>query len=256
MAGTGGRRPVVLVTGLSGLIGRAFRAHFGDAYELRGLNRGPVDGVPTHRADIADLKAIEPAFAGVDAVVHLAALASGEAELDALLAPNIVGTYNVLEAARRAGVRRVIFASSGATVSAYEREMPYRALVEGRGAEVSDWPLITTASPVRPGNVYGATKVWGEALARYYADAHGLSAICLRIGHVNAQDRPTTPRVTSVWCSQRDVARAIAAALDAPPDLRFAVCFVTSRNRFGYRALDDGRSLLGWEPVDSADDYR
>ncbi|HEU5322388.1 MAG TPA: NAD(P)-dependent oxidoreductase, partial [Methylomirabilota bacterium] len=59
-------RPRVLVTGLSGLIGGALRRHLGDAHELRGLNRRPVPGVPCHLADVADLAAIEPAFAGVD----------------------------------------------------------------------------------------------------------------------------------------------------------------------------------------------
>src|SRR5439155_1018507 len=121
-------RPTVLVTGMSGLIGGAVRRQLGARYELRALNRRAVDGVPCHQADIADLAAIEPAFKGVDAVVHLAASVGSSAPFDEILRANVIGTYNVFEASRRAGVRRVGYASSGATVSAYERAMPYRAL--------------------------------------------------------------------------------------------------------------------------------
>lgn len=107
----------VLVTGMSGLIGSAVRRRMSDRYDLRALNRRAIEGVPTHRADIGDLAAIAPAFAGIDVVVHLAA-AVGDPPFEPVLATNVIGTYNVFEAARRAGVRRVVYASSGATVSA------------------------------------------------------------------------------------------------------------------------------------------
>lgn len=249
-------RPVVLVTGMSGLIGRVLRQHLPERYELRALNRSRVEGVVSYQADIADLAAIQPAFAGVDVVVHLAALASSKATFEELLPANVVGTYNVFEAARRAGVRRVVFASSGATVSGYEREEPYRALVEGRYDEVKTWAPVTHEMPVRPAALYGCTKVWGEALARHYADEHGLSMICLRIGQVNAEDRPTSTRGFSVWCSQRDVARMIELCIAAPPSLRFDVFYAVSRNRWGYRDLDHARAVLGFEPADAAEAHR
>jgi nucleoside-diphosphate-sugar epimerase len=195
----------VLVTGMSGLIGGALRCRLEGEYDLRALNRRRVDGVVCHQADIADLAAIRPAFTGIDVVVHLAALAHSSPAIEELVPVNVVGTYNVFEAARLAGVRRVVYASSGATVSAYEREFPYSALVAGRYDEVKEWPWLTEATPVRPAGLYGASKVWGEALARHYADAHGLSMICVRIGQVEAEDRPTSIRGFSVWCSQRDV---------------------------------------------------
>src|SRR2546422_234878 len=97
-------RPTVLVTGMSGLIGGAVRRQLGARYELRALNRRAVDGVPCHRADIADLAAIEPAFKGVDAVVHLAASVGSSAPLDELLRANVIGAYNVFEAARATGL--------------------------------------------------------------------------------------------------------------------------------------------------------
>ena len=249
-------RTVVLVTGMSGLIGGALRRHLDpDAYELRSLSRRAVDGVPSHQADIGDLDAIQPAFAGVDSVVHLAA-AVGNPPFEALLHTNVVGTYNVFEAARRAKVSRVIFASSGATVSAWEREEPYRSLVAGRYDGLADWPMITHETPLRPAGLYGASKVWGEALARHYADAHGLSVICVRIGRVRAEDRPREPREFAVFASQRDVARMIERCLAAPSTVRFDILFVTSRNRWGYRDLDHARAVVGFEPADAAEDHR
>jgi len=249
-------RPSVLVTGMSGLIGGAVRKHLAGRYELRALNRRAVEGVPCHQADIVELEAIQPAFASMDAVVHLAANASMSAPFEDTLRANVVGTYNVFEAARRAGVKRVVFASSGATVSGYEREMPYRALVTGCGDEVGQWPMISHESPLRPSGLYGASKAWGEALARYYVDAHGLSAVCLRIGHVTAEDRPLSPRDYSVWCSQRDIVQMIDRCLQAPPTLRFDVFFVVSDNKWSYRDLTHACRVLGFEPLDAAETYR
>jgi nucleoside-diphosphate-sugar epimerase len=249
-------RKVVLVTGMSGLIGGALRRHLDPAaYELRSLSRRAVDGVPSHRADIADLDAIQPVFAGVDTVVHLAA-AVGNPPFETLLRANVVGTYNVFEAARRAGVSRVIFASSGAVVSGWERTEPYLALVEGRYDGLRDWPMMTHETPLRPSGLYGASKVWGEALARQYADAHDLSVICVRIGRVRAADRPVELREFAVFCSQRDVARMIERCLAAPPTVRFDIFFATSLNRWGYRDLDHARAVVGFEPADAAEDHR
>lgn len=249
-------RRAVLVTGLSGLIGGALLKHLGRAYDFRALNRRPVAGVPGHQADIADLEAIAPAFTGIDTVVHLAAIASNSAAFPDVLRTNLVGTYNVFEAARRAGVRRVIFASSGATVSGYERDQPYRALVDGQYDDVGGWAKLTHESPVRPAGLYGASKVWGEVLARHYADAHGLSMICLRIGHVLAEDRPLSARDFTVWCSQRDIARMIEGCIEAPASVGYDIFFVTSNNRWSYRDLDHARAVVGFEPQDAAEHFR
>jgi uronate dehydrogenase len=249
-------RPIVLVTGLSGLIGSAFFRHLPrDTYDVRGLNRRPVPGVVCHQADIADLAKIEPAFAGVDTVVHLAA-AIGSPPFDAVLRDNVVGAYNVFEASRRAGVRRVLFASSGAVVAGYEQTPPLADVVAGRYDEARSVPILTHESPLHPTGFYGASKVWGEALGRHYADAHGLSVICVRIGRVTREDRPQSPREFAVWCSQRDIARFLAHAVAAPPSLRFDTFFVTSDNRWGYRDLAHARDVLGWTPLDSAEAFR
>lgn len=246
----------VLVTGLSGLIGTALRRRLDGAHELRALNRRPLPGVTCHQADIADLAAIAPAFAGIDVVVHLAALADQGAPFEAVLKANVIGTHNVFEAARRAGVGRVVYASSGAVVSGYERDEPYRALVEGRYGDVGAWAKLTHETPLQPSGLYGASKAWGEALARHYADAHGLSMIGLRIGHVVAEDRPLSVRDFSVWCSQGDVARMLERCVAAPERVRCDVFFVVSDNAWGYRDLEHARDVLGFVPRDRAEDHR
>jgi nucleoside-diphosphate-sugar epimerase len=246
----------LLVTGLSGLIGGALRKQVEGTYALRGLNRRPVPGVDCHLADLGDLEAIQPAFTGVDTVVHLGAAAGDNQTPADLLRSNVLGTYNVFEAARRAGVTRVIFASSGATIAGWEREPPLSHVVNGRYEEAGSWSPLTHETPLRPGGLYGATKVWGEALARVYADSHGMSMICLRIGRVRAEDRPTSPREYAVFCSQRDVVSMIVACIEAPPTLRFDVFYAVSDNRWSYRDVGHARAVLGWAPQDRAEDFR
>jgi nucleoside-diphosphate-sugar epimerase len=243
----------ILVTGLSGLIGSAFRKHVEGKYALRALNRRAVPGVETHQADLGDLAAIRPAFEDVDTVVHLAAAAGDHQPPEDIMRSNVVGTYHVFEAAREAGVKRVIFASSGATVSGWEREPPLSHLVAGRYEQAGKITALSHETPLRPSGLYGASKVWGEALARHYSDTHGMSVICLRIGRVKAEDRPTTTRDAAVWCSQRDIVRMIEACVEAPDSLRFDVFYVVSKLRHGYRDVEHPRKVLGWAPMDSAD---
>ena len=245
----------VLVTGMSGLIGSAVRRGLEADHELVALNRSAVQGVATHRADISDFDAIAPVFAGQDAVVHLAAHPGENYTWEQLRDTNVEGTRHVFQAAVDAGVGRVIFASSGATVAGWEHDEPYRALVEGRYDDLPErWPLISVQMPPRPRGIYGSTKVWGEALARHFADTTQTSFLNIRIGYVNSEDRPTNPRQRSVWCSQRDVVAAVVAALQAPAELRCETFFANSSNRYGYRDLEHGRTLLGYQPLDSAEE--
>lgn len=247
----------ILVTGLSGLIGGAVRRQLEGAYELSGLNRSDVAGVKCFQADIADLEAIRPAFEGQEVVIHLAAKAGSRYTWDEILQTNIAGTYNVFEAARQAGVKRVIYASSGATVSGWEQEFPYNALVQGYYGELPQtWPMLTHETPTRPSGIYGSSKVWGESLARHFTDTTGLSIICLRIGAVHREDRPKQPRDFSVWCSQRDIAHMIEKCVIAPDNVRYDIFYVVSNNKWSYRDLDHARAVVGYEPQDEAEAYR
>ena len=247
----------VLITGMSGLIGSVARNHLEGKYTLRALNRRHVSGVECHQADMADLDAIQPAFEGIDVVVHLAAIVQGTAEWDEVLKHNVIGTYNVFEASRQAGVKRILSASSGAAISGWEREFPYNTLAEARYDEAPEtWQKLTHETPTRPNGLYGCSKVWGEALARHFSDAYGISVICLRIGGVNRENRPTHPRMFSVWCSQRDIAQMIEKCIEAPEGVRFDIFFATSNNRWSYRDLSHAREVVGFEPQDAAEAHR
>jgi nucleoside-diphosphate-sugar epimerase len=247
----------ILVTGLSGLIGGAVQRRLAGRYEVTALNRRAVPDVRTVQADIADFAAIRPAFAGQDVVVHLSAVVSTDAPWADVLQSNLIGTYNVFEAARQAGVRRVIFASSGTVVGGYARQFPYNALLEGRYEEVTPpWPMLSHQSLPHPASLYGVSKVWGEQLARHFADTTDLSLICLRFGVVNQADRPTDIRHFPIWCSQRDAAQMVERCIGAPAELKYDIFFVTSNNRWGYRDLSHARSVVGYVPEDAAEDHR
>ena len=246
--------PTVLVTGMSGLIGGFVGAHLAKRYALRALNRRPVEGVDTVCADVADFAALRPAFEGVEVVVHLAALIEGS---DAqILATNVNGTYNVLEAARQAGVRRVVFASSGSVCGGYESDERAVGLVAGAYAQVPrSWRRLRHDDPTRPNGIYAASKVAGEALGRTYAEAHGLSVLCLRLGRVEAADRPLSPRHMAVFLTQGDCRRLFDCAVEAPAGLGFDVFFGTSANKWGFRDLDHPRRAIGYSPEDRLGDW-
>ena len=246
----------VLITGMSGLIGGLLRRHLEGlgGYELRALNRRPVEGVEWYGADIADLDAIRPAFEGVDVAVHLAAFLRSP-DWSGHLSANVIGAYNVYEAARLAGVKRVVFASSGATVQGFEMTAPYDAIIAGRYDEVPErFPKVTHES-MRPRGIYGAAKVWGEALGWVYSDDHGLSVLCVRIGRVSQANRPESAAEVSRYLSHRDVCQVLQRCIDAPDDLRYGVFLATSNNRWGYRDLEHARRVLGYQPQDSAEDF-
>ena len=244
----------VLITGMSGLIGGLLRSRLEEAggYELTALNRRPVEGVRTVQADVADLDTITPAFEGQDVVVHLAAELSEN--WSRLLATSIVGAYNVYEAAVSAGVQRVVFASSGATIRGWGTVAPYEAIQAGRYKDVPEpWPMITHEDVPRPQGLYGTTKVWGEALGRHFSDTYGLSVLCVRIGAVPADNRQGDPTTAANFLSHGDVTSILQACIEARPMLAYDVFFATSKNRWGYRDLEHARDVLGWEPQDSAE---
>ena len=247
----------VLITGMSGLIGGLLRRHLESlgGYELSALNRRPLEGVECFQADISDLEAISPAFVGKDVVVHLAAYL-GNDDWEGQLRGNVIGAYNVYEAARLAGVKRVVFASSGNAIRGFERVPPYDAIAAGRYEEVAENFPKVTHEQVRPERIYGAAKVWGEALGRHFSDAYDMSVLCVRIGSVRKENRPQTTREYSIYLSHRDVVQMLQKCIDAPDDLKYDIFLATSNNRWSYRDLEHPRQVLGYVPQDSADAFR
>ena len=245
----------VLVTGAGGVIGMAVLGELKGRYQVVGLDREDVVGVESVCVDVSNMEAVRAAIEGVDVVVHLAGVIHGDWQ--DYLASNVVGTYNVFEAAHQAGVRRVIFASSGSVTAGWENERPYTDLVEGRYEDVPEtWETLTHETLPRPAGVYGCTKLWGEGLARHYSDSTDMSVICLRIGGVSAEDKPLTTRHYSVWCSQGNIARMVAACIEAPLALKYDVFYVVSNNKWAYRDMAHAREVLGFEAEGSAEDFR
>jgi uronate dehydrogenase len=225
----------VLVTGAAGRVGAVLRRGLPAlGWQLRLLDLAPLPGEPDAvQADILDPAALAAAMTGVAAVVHLAGLPR-EASWGATLTANIDGTYQVFEAARRAGVRRIVYASSNHAVGFTPRQQ-----------------LAGIDIPPRPDTLNGLSKCFGEALARLYVDKYGLEVACLRIG--SCFPRPTTVRQLSTWLSPDDAVRLVHASLTAP-DLGYAAVYGISANTRGWWDLAPGRAL-GYEPLDDAEAY-
>jgi uronate dehydrogenase len=179
--------------------------------------------------DVADLEALTELFAGCVGVVHLGGL-SDEADFHDLATVNVVGTYHVLEAARRAGVGRVVFASSNRLTGSYDTDT-----------------TVDVGMPPRPDGFYGVSKVAGEALCRLYSDKFGLSTISLRIGSWG--EAPEDSRHLHTWLSRPDSVRAFVAAMTT--DVHVAVFYAVSANSEGWWDLAAGEAV-GFRPQDDA----
>lgn len=260
----------ILVIGVSGLVGGLVGRKLAERHSVLALNRSKVEDVEWFEADISDLDAIQPAFEGVDTVINMAThmvtggLSSNPSGLSAedvagYISTNVVGAYNVYEAAQTAGVKRVIYASAGASVYNYVTEEPYLSLAEARWGDVpEDVSNLTHLAPYRPNGVYGASKAWGEVLGRYYSDTHGMSVICVRVGHVphppeTEYDLPAYE--ASIYCSYRDIVQMFERCVDAPDDLRFDIFFACSANRGRFRDIEHPRKVIGYVPQDGIKDW-
>ena len=244
----------VLVTGAAGQIGGIIRDKLGYRYDLVGLDKTDCGWRNAFIADLADLDAIRQAFEGADAVVHLGADPRPRADWESVLANNIVGTRNVYEAARIAGARRVVLASTNHVVGYYPlKDDPYKAIYDGRLGEVRRPFRMLDDRDSRPDGLYGVSKSFGESLGSYYHDEFGLSVISLRIGWVMTPDDPRFhPAALSLWLSHRDAAQLIRKAVEAPPSVGCAVVYGMSRNALRIWDIESGERLIGFAPQDGA----
>jgi nucleoside-diphosphate-sugar epimerase len=246
----------ILVTGMSGLIGGLAGRKFAEKYDVTALGRSVVDGFPTTVVDIGDgIEGILPALEGVDTMIHMAA-SRGKVTDETHIRANVTGVYNLFEACRISGVKRVVAASSGAVVAGYEKDDPIKSLVHDPDFEIpARRPMITVDTAIRPTSMYSVSKMFTENLGRMYSEQHDMSVICIRIGKVEINDVPLNARNASVWCSHRDIIQMIDKAAHAPDDLKFAVVFACSDNPTRYRDIEDAREILGFVPQDSAADH-
>jgi nucleoside-diphosphate-sugar epimerase len=248
----------IAITGAAGLLGTVLMRGLEGRYRVVGVDRARRRPPNVRRVNMARPRSLETLFEGADAVVDLAGLPDHRTPWEDVWKNNLPATINALEAARRAGARRFVFASSNHVTGMYEREAPYSALVAGDYTRLdpASIPLIGASWPVRPDGAYALGKLFGEAAARWYSDAFELSAICLRIGTVNAEDRPLEPRHYATLLTHADLLRLVERALEAPSDLGFRVYYGVSRNTWRFWDMADARAEIAYEPQDDAEDFR
>ncbi|MCH8206808.1 MAG: hypothetical protein IH956_07360, partial [Chloroflexi bacterium] len=137
-----------------------------------------------------------------------------------------------------------------------ETVAPYDAIAAGRYDEVPEGFSKITHEMTWPTGIYGAAKVWGEALGRHFSDAYGLSVLCVRIGAVRPENRPANIHEYSVYLSHADIVQMLQRCIDAPDDLKYDIFFALSNNKWGYRDLEHPRQVIGYVPQDSVDSFR
>jgi NAD+ dependent glucose-6-phosphate dehydrogenase len=230
----------VLITGAAGRIGSSLAEQLKDRYDLRVHYHHTIPEHPPVAdqviADVSVYEQIAPALVGMDAVVHMAGDPSTRASWESVRARNIDGTYNVLEAARQAGVKKVVFASTNHVMGMYDRDQ--------------QWPIFAS-QPVRPDSLYGVSKAFGEALGRHYHDQYGLSVINLRIGWFLPEPRDEISRW--MWLSPRDCAQVTWRAIES--DLGFGTFYAISRNGGRHWDITETTEKLGYRPQDDAEDF-
>ena len=226
----------VLLTGAGGGIGRRMRKALANTYpilrssDMVELERA-MDGEEVVQADLTIQEDLEQIVDGVDGIIHLGGL-SVEHEWDDILRTNIDGAYRLYETAYKAGVKRIVFASSNHAIGFYPR---------GQILDGSERP--------RPDCRYGLSKVFGEALSQYFADNYGLGVLSIRIGW--CFEKPETQRTLGSWVSIGDLAQLCRIGLETP-DLHHEIVFGMSDNS---RTWWDNKTArrLGYQPGDSSD---
>lgn len=248
--------PRIAVTGAAGTIGRRLCEDLARDHDVVRIDVRDAAIV----ADVRDPKAMLAALAGCETAIHLAGTVAVDAAWDDVYGTNIGGTYNVYEAARANGLKRIIFASSNHAVGMNEVENAPQIYEPGFGR------TIGTDDSYRPDGLYGVWKAFGEVLGRYYSDAFGLQVACVRIGSITDADDPRHEsvrqssswlhltdeqkfaRYAATWMSQRDFARLIRAILAR--DVTFAIVYGVGDNATRFWDLEAGRAIYGFWPLD------
>ena len=231
-------RSRLVVTGAAGIVGTLLRGkldHLADEVVLSDLEDVEVSGNEVSRpCDVTDMDAVRELLRGGGDVLHFGGQ-SVEAPFERILQANLVGAYNVYEAARLEGVRRVLFPSSNHAIGFHTRETK-----------------LDGASPTRPDSLYGVSKVYGEALARFYYDKFGMESLVVRIG--SCFPEPKDERMLATWMSADDMVRLIERMIRAPR-LGCPTVYGVSANAELW--WDNSHAdYLGWTPQDTSEPWR
>ncbi|MCQ4333750.1 NAD(P)-dependent oxidoreductase [Natronomonas sp. F2-12] len=266
----------VLITGAHGQVGTAIAERLSEkpAYDFTYLDREDLPERETTVADVADYDAIRPAFDGMDAVVHLAAAPRPDLPWNEILESSIIGTYNVMEAVRDAGVEQVVFASSHHVSGNYE----IKNAPELYGAHL-DFKIDHT-DPVRPDSYYAIAKLFGEHAGNHYVenmdapeqfyalrlcnvsneaydDPYGRAEEAVEQGEYERDSPEYEQRVArrrAMWCSRRDVAQLVERCLQ-DETVDFDVFYGVSDNPARWFDISHARNVLGYEPQDDASEW-
>jgi len=223
----------VLITGATGDVGTHLARELAGKYQLRLSDKRPIKAKNFVKADISKMADALRITKGVDAIVHLGGY-SVEGPWEGILQANIIGCYNVFEAARRNGVKRIVFPTSNHAVGFYRRD---------RTIDDHVYP--------RPDSRYGVSKVFGEALGRLYTDKYGMEMFMIRIGNVNP--KPIDRRRLSIWISPRDIAQLVSIGIDRA-DIKFEIVYGVSGNQRSWYD-NSNAERLGYRPQDDSEPY-
>ena len=226
----------ILITGATGDVGSHLRRELAGKYRLRLSDKRNLQkskGETFIRADISKMSDALKITKGVDAIIHLGGY-SVEGPWEGILKANIVGCYNVFEAARRNGVKRILFPTSNHAVGFYRRNQ-----------------TIDHRVYIKPDSRYGVSKVFGEALGSLYADKYGMQMFMMRIGNVGP--KPLDKRRLSIWFSPRDLAQLVSIGIEHP-DIKFEIVYGISGNKRAW--YDNSNAVrLGYRPEDDSETY-
>ncbi len=237
----------LLITGSRGKIGPVLVEAFSKKYDLYEADLRGDDSHRFLKIDVSKIASVDRVFAQLaptDYLVHLAADSRVDASWESVLQNNIIGVKNTYEACRKYGVKRVIFASSNHVTGGYEGIPP--TLHTETNPE-----LITTEHELRPDSDYGASKVFGEAVAREYHELYGIESICLRIGTVTMENNPrVNGRTMRTWLSHRDLVQLVEKSLNSL--VKFGVYYAVSDNDGRFWDISKAQAELGYSSSDNA----
>ena len=251
----------ILITGSSGLIGSIIYQNLKHKYNFTGMDKVKnIDNtnLPTHIINSNKIEEINSAFKDIDIVIHLAANASELTEWDLVLKNNIELTRNVFEASKLNGVSRVIFASSNHAVGNFEKDEPYKSIVNGKYENLDPIKIVKVNEkvPIRPDSNYGISKAFGEATARYYYEHYNLESISLRIGTVIKENSPKTNiRHYATLLYQEDLVQLIDKAISAS-NINSEIVYGVSNNKWRFWDLSHAEKTIGYLPIKNAEDER